>query len=60
MHSDKQSVTIFTDPPETSVLIDNCLQLTAPGTVTLSRKGDHVAQANKNGYDPTSLKIDRT
>lgn len=60
MHSDKQSVTIFTDPPETSILIDNYLQLTAPGTLTLSRKGNHVAQANKNGYDPTSLKIDRT
>jgi hypothetical protein len=60
MHSDKQSVTIFTNPPETSVIIDNYLQLTAPGTITLSRKGDHVAQANKDGYEPTSLKIDRT
>ena len=60
MHSDKQSVTIFTNPPGTSVLIDNYLQLTAPGTVTLSRKGDHVAPANKDGYEPTSFKIDRT
>ena len=60
IHSDKQSVIIFTDPPETTVLIDNYLQLTAPGMVTLSRKGDHVAQANKPGYEPTSLRIDRT
>jgi hypothetical protein len=37
MHAYKQSVTIFTNPPETSVLIDNNIQLTAPGTVTLSR-----------------------
>jgi hypothetical protein len=60
MHSDKQSVTIFTTPPETAVVIDDYLHLTAPGTVTLSRKGDHLAQANKDGYEPTSLKIDRT
>jgi hypothetical protein len=60
MHSDKQSVTIFTNPPETSVVIDNYLHLTAPGTVTLSRKDNHVAQANKDGYESISLKIDRT
>ena len=60
MHSDKQSVTIFTTPPETSVVIDNYLHLTAPGIVTLSRKGDHLALANKDGYEPASLKIDRT
>ena len=60
MHSDKQSVTIFTNPPETSVVIDNYLHLTAPGTVTLSRKDNHVAQANKDGYESISLKIHRT
>lgn len=60
IHSDKQSVTIFTNPPETSVLIDNYLQLTAPGIVTLSRKGDHLAVANKDGYEQTSLNIDRS
>ena len=48
MHSDKQSVTIFTTPPEAAVVIDDYLHLTAPGTVTLSRKGDHLAQANKD------------
>jgi hypothetical protein len=60
MHSDKQSVTIFTNPPEASVVIDDYLHLTAPGTVTLSRKGNHVAQVKKEGFQPTLLKIDRT
>ena len=60
MHSDKQSVTIFTNPPESAVVIDDYLHLTAPGTVTLSRKGNHLAQVNKDGYEPASLKIDRT
>lgn len=60
MHSDKQSVTIFTNPPESTVVIDDYLHLTAPGTVTLSRKGNHLAQVVKDGYEPTSFKIDRT
>ena len=60
MHSDKQSVTIFTNPPETAVVIDNYLHLTAPGTVTLSRKGNHLAQVKKEGFQPTLLKINRT
>lgn len=60
MHSDKQSVTIFTNPPESAVVIDDYLHLTAPGTVTLSRKGNHLAQVNKDGYEPASLKIERT
>src|SRR4051812_6712381 len=47
MHSDKQSVTIFTNPPETAVVIDNYLHVTAPGIVTLSRKGDHLLNAHK-------------
>jgi len=60
MHSDKQSVTIFTNPPEASVVIDDYLHLTAPGTVTLSRKGNHLAQVKKEGFQPTLLKINRT
>jgi len=60
MHSDKQSVAIFTNPPETAVVIDDYLHVTAPGIVTLSRKGDHLITAHKNGYEPASLKIDRT
>ena len=60
MHSDKQSVTIFTNPPETAVVIDDYLHITAPGIVTLSRKGDHLVNAHKNGYESASLKIYRT
>lgn len=60
MHSDRQSVTIFTNPPEASVIIDDYLHLTTPGTVTLSRKGNHLAQVKKEGFEPTLLKIDRT
>jgi len=60
MHSNKQSVTIFANPPEIPVVIDDYLHLTAPGTVTLSRNGNHLAQVNKDGYEPTSLSIDRT
>ena len=60
MHSDKQPVTIFTTPPETAVVIDDYLHLTAPCVVTLSRKDNHRAQVNKDGFEPTSLKIDRT
>lgn len=60
MHSDKQSVQLFTNPPESKVVIDDYLHLTAPGTITLSRKSDHVAQVTKDGYAPTSLRIDRS
>ena len=51
---------IFTNPPESAVVIDDYLHLTAPGTVTLSRQGNHLAQVTKEGYEPTSLRIDRT
>jgi PEGA domain len=60
MHSDKQSVQIFTNPPESQVVIDDRLHLNAPGTVSLSRKSDHTAQVAKDGYAPASLRIDRT
>lgn len=60
MHSDKQSVTIFSNPPESAVVIDDYLHLTAPGTVTLSRKSNHLAQVRKDGYETASLRIDRT
>ena len=60
MHSDKQSVTIFTNPTEASVIIDEYLHLTVPGTVTLSRKGNHIAHVKREGFEPILLKIDRT
>jgi hypothetical protein len=42
----------FTNPPESALVIDDYLHLTMPGTVTLSRKGNHLAQVNKDGYEP--------
>ncbi|WHZ15871.1 MAG: hypothetical protein OJF52_002717 [Nitrospira sp.] len=60
MHSDKQSVTIFSLPPGAKVTVDSYLHVTAPGTVSLSRKSDHVAVAYKEGYEPTELKIQRS
>lgn len=60
MHSNKQSVTIFSLPPGANVTVDNFLHVTAPGTVSLSRKVDHTAVAYKDGYETTELKIERT
>jgi hypothetical protein len=60
MHGDRQSVTIFTDPPEASVVVDDRVHLTAPGRMTLSRKEDHVARVEKAGYAPADLRIERS
>lgn len=60
MNSDHQSVTIFSDPPDVKVTIDELLHVTAPGTVSLSRKGDHTALLEKEGYQTATLKIERT
>ena len=60
MHGDHQSVTIFTTPPEANVVIDERMELLAPGTVSLSRKGHHHAVATKDGYDPTAMTLSRT
>jgi len=60
MHSDKQSITIYSLPPEANVIVDRYLHVTAPGTVSLSRKSDHVARAEKEGYESKELSIQRT
>lgn len=60
IHGDQQSVQLYTNPPESRMVIDDFLHVTAPGTVTLSRKSNHVAQVTKDGYAPTSLRIERT
>ncbi|MEW6248357.1 MAG: PEGA domain-containing protein [Nitrospirota bacterium] len=59
INSDRQSVTIFTDPPEANVVIDDYLRVIAPGTVSLNRKSDHVAIVEKDGYEPATIKIER-
>ncbi len=59
INSDRQSVTIFTDPPEANVVIDDYLRVIAPGTVSLNRKSDHVALVEKDGYEPATVTIKR-
>ncbi|GKS59258.1 hypothetical protein YTPLAS18_27850 [Nitrospira sp.] len=60
MHGDRQSVTVFTDPPEAAVLVDGRVHLTSPGRVTLSRNEDHTARVEKDGYAPVDLRIERS
>lgn len=59
MHGDHQSVTIFTDPPESRVVIDQRVHLTAPGKVSLTRKEDHLGRAEKDGYHPMEFRVER-
>ena len=59
-HGDHQSVTIFTTPPDATVVVDERVHLIAPGTVSLNRKSNHHAVATKDGYDPTAMTLSRT
>jgi len=60
MHGDRQSVTIFTTPPDANVVVDERVHLLAPGTVSLNRKGNHHAVATKEGYDATATTLSRS
>lgn len=40
MHGDHQSVTLFTTPADTTIVIDSRVYMLAPGTANLSRKAD--------------------
>jgi hypothetical protein len=60
MHGDHQSVTLFTTPADTNVVVDDVVHMLAPGTVTLSRKADHRATFAKDGYDSATYTIKRT
>lgn len=60
MHGDHQSVTIVTTPPESQIVIDERVELLAPGTVSLNRKGNHSAVASKAGYETTAMTLSRT
>jgi hypothetical protein len=59
-HGDHQSVTIFTTPLDAQVVVDDRVHLLAPGTVSLSRKGDHQAVITKEGYEPKTMALTRT
>jgi hypothetical protein len=60
MNGDHQSVTIFTTPPEARVTVDERVHLISPGTVSLSRKADHIVDIEKDGYQLQTLTIGRT
>jgi len=59
VHSDHQSVRIFSEPGEAKVVVDDRFYLTTVGTVSLSRFNDHIAVIEKEGYEPVTLKIER-
>jgi len=59
-HGDRQSVTIFTTPLDAEVVVDDRVHLLAPGTISLSRKGDHQAVITKEGYEPKTMALTRT
>lgn len=59
-HGDHQSVTLYTDPPEADVVIDERVHVTAPGKVSLNRKEDHTARIEKAGYEPMTVRIERS
>ncbi len=60
VHSDHQSVRIFSTPGEAKVVIDDRFHLTTAGTVNLSRFTDHTAVIEKEGYEPITVKIERS
>jgi len=60
MNSDHQSVRIFSTPTEAKVTVDDRFHLTTVGTVNLSRFTDHTAVIEKEGYEPVTLKIERS
>lgn len=59
LHSDHQSVRIFSEPGEAKVTVDDRFHLTTAGTVNLSRFTDHTAVIEKEGYEPVTLTIER-
>jgi len=59
LHSDHQSVRIFSEPGEAKVTMDDRFHLTTAGTVNLSRLADHIAVIEKDGYEPATVKIER-
>jgi hypothetical protein len=60
LNSDHQSVRIFSTPGEARVTVDGRVHLTTAGTVSLSRLTDHTAVIEKDGYEPVTIKIERS
>lgn len=60
MHGDHQSVLIMSTPTGANITIEEHLRVTTPGTVSLSRKGNYTAVVEKEGFEPTTIQIDRS
>ena len=60
IHSNPQSVRIFSTPSEARVVVDDRVHVTTTATVNLSRFTDHTAVIEKDGYEPVTLKIERS
>jgi hypothetical protein len=60
IHGDHQSVRIWSTPNGATVVVDNRIHTTTVGTVDLSRLEDHTAVFEKEGYEPLTLKIERS
>lgn len=60
MHTDHQSVRIFSEPGEAKVTVDDRFHFTTAGTVNLSRLADHIAVVEKDGYEPATVEIERS
>jgi len=59
MNSDHQSVRIYSTPAEAKATVDDLFHFTTVGTVNLSRKANHTAVIEKDGYEPATVKIER-
>jgi hypothetical protein len=60
VHGDHQSVRLFSTPNGAKVVVDNRFHAITAGTVNLSRFEDHTAVFEKEGYEPLTLKIERS
>ena len=60
VHGDHQSVRLFSTPNGATVTVDNRIHTATAGTVNLSRYEDHTAVFEKEGYEPLTLKIERS
>ena len=59
-HGDHQSVRLFSTPNGAKVTVDDRFHVTTAGTVNLSRREDHTAVFEKDGYEPLTIKIERS
>lgn len=54
-----QNVTVFTDAPGATVVVDGQPSGTAPATLSLARKSEHTVEVVAPGYEPAQLTVRR-